>query len=133
VFLRGGLERRNDILTTAGVHKFVENGDTPAKIPTMEIEAIRRVIETKAYVEPHSFLRNGDWVMIKYGPLTGIEGILVQKKNWLRLVLSVEMLGKSVAVEVDSSAVERVCSPVRRRNVVAPFLRSARGGNAAGA
>jgi len=59
-------------------------------------------------VEPHPFLKCGDRVRIKSGPLEGIEGILVRKTRGFRLVLSVEMLSKSAAVEVDVSTVERL-------------------------
>jgi len=69
-------------------------------------------------VEPHPFLRCGDRVRVTCGPLEGIEGTLLRKKNALRLVLSVEMLMKSVAVEIDASMVERVSarnwSPIDR-------------------
>jgi hypothetical protein len=53
-------------------------------------------------------LKCGDWVRVKCGPLEGIQGILVRKRNLYRLVLSVEMLGKAAAVEVDAILVERV-------------------------
>jgi transcription antitermination factor NusG len=66
------------------------------------------MIESSLKVEPHPFLRCGDWVRVRSGPLEGIEGILVRKKNLFRLVLSVEMLQKSVAVEVGVTAVESV-------------------------
>ena len=108
VFLNGGLERRLDIMTTPGIHAFVTTAGQPAAIPPIEIEAIRRAVESSAHVEPHPFLRYGEWVRVKYGPLAGVQGILVRKKNLYRLVLSVEMLGKSVAVEVDACLVEGV-------------------------
>jgi transcription antitermination factor NusG len=47
-------------------------------------------------------------VRVKYGPIAGVEGVLLRKKNIARLVLSVEMLGKSAAVEVDATHVERI-------------------------
>ena len=59
-------------------------------------------------VEPHPFLKYGDWVRVKSGPLEGIEGILLRERNLFRLVLSEEMLQKAIAVEVDISMVERV-------------------------
>ncbi len=62
-------------------------------------------------VEPHPFLKRGDWVRVKSGPLQGLEGILVRKNNLFRLVLSVEALGRSAAVEVDVFMVERVSAP----------------------
>jgi len=114
VFLRGGLHRRVDVISTPGIHSFVESGGRPAAIPPAEIDAIRLVVETKAAgVEPHPFLRCGDWVRITSGALAGVEGILAQQKNIFRLVLSVEMLGKSVAVEVDSFAIERAGNRAR--------------------
>jgi len=108
LFLRGGLERRLDILTTPGIHNFVGSGGQPAVVPPAEIEAVRQVVERSVRIEPHPFLRCGDWVRVKCGPLEGIEGILVRKKNLSRLVLSVELLERSAAVEVDVTMVERI-------------------------
>jgi len=108
VFIWGGLDRRLDIVTTPGFYRFVALGNQPAVIPQAEIEAIRQALVQGSRVEPHPFLKSGDVVRIKSGPLEGIEGVLVRKKNSYRLVLSVELLQKSVAVEVDASMVERV-------------------------
>jgi transcription antitermination factor NusG len=108
VFLKSGLERRLDIITTPGIHDFVSTAGRPALIPAVEIEAIRRGVESGAYVEPHPLVNRGEWVRVRSGPLDGIEGILVRKKNVYRLVLSVEMLGKAAAVEVDATQVERI-------------------------
>jgi|SRR5438552_4468927 len=108
VFLHGQTQRRLDILTTPGIHSLLSVEGRPAPISDAEIDAIRQMIESKVAVEPYPFLKSGDWIRIKSGPLAGIEGILVRKKNQLRLVVSVELLQKSVAVEVDASAVERV-------------------------
>jgi transcription antitermination factor NusG len=132
VFLRGGLDRRLDIVTTPGIHAFVLSAGQPAAIPTVEIDAIRRGVESGAHVEPHPFLKTGEWVRVKYGPLEGIQGILMRKKSLYRLVLSVEMLGKAAAVEIDVTQVERlnlqpscghrrdyaVTSPVPERRIV---------------
>jgi transcription antitermination factor NusG len=108
LFLNGGLERRLDILTTPGIHALVSTAGSPNPIPPAEIEALRRTIESGASLEPHPFLKCGDLVRVKSGPLTGIQGILVRKKNLYRLILSVEMLGQSAAVEVDALLVERL-------------------------
>ena len=110
VFVRGGLERRLDILTTPGIYALVSSAGRPSPIPPVEIEAIRRAVESGAHIEPHPFLKSGDLVRIKCGPLVGIQGILVQKKNLYRLVLSVEMLGQAAVLEVDSLLVERLNS-----------------------
>src|SRR6184192_2670987 len=79
VFLKGGFERRLDILTTPGIHALVSTAGQPAEIPEAEIEGVRRAVESGASVEPHPLLKCGEWVRVKYGPLQGIEGILVQR------------------------------------------------------
>jgi transcription antitermination factor NusG len=108
VFIQGGLDRRLRVLNTPGVFGFVGWSGRAAAIPEEEIEAVLRMMESSLKVEPHPFLKCGDRVRVRAGPLEGIEGILVRKKNLFRLVLSVEMLQKSVAVEVDVTAVESV-------------------------
>lgn len=111
VFLRGGLDRRLQIIQTPGVHAIVGTAGRPGVIPEPEITAIRRAVDNSLRIAPHPFLECGDWVRIKSGPLFGLEGILVRKQDQFRLVLSVEMLARSVAVEVDASIVERVSKP----------------------
>lgn len=106
VFLRGGLDRRTKILSTPGVYFFVGNGGQPAAIQETEIEAIRIAVSSGLSVEPYPFLQCGDRVRVKAGPLTGIEGILIRRKGSFRLILSAELLQKSMAVEVDAFSVE---------------------------
>ena len=108
VFLRGGLERQLCIMTTPGIHMLIMSGSRPAAIPDEEICAVRQLVEKAKWVEPHPFLGSGDRVRVRSGPLMGVEGVLVRKKNLFRLVVSVEILGKSAATEVDASAVQRV-------------------------
>ena len=117
VFVRGVLERRLPVLTTPGVHMILNRGEKPATIPEDEIEAIRRSIEAQYRVEPHPFLQCGDRVRVVRGSLEGVEGILTRKKNLYRLVLSVDMLARSVAVEIDALDVV----PVVQRTVVDLF------------
>lgn len=106
VFVRGGLDRKLQIVTTPGVHMVLYSGERVATIPETEIEAIRKTVQGRYRVEPHPFLNCGARVRVVKGALEGVEGILLRKKNWCRLVLSVEMLAQSVAVEVNSSDVE---------------------------
>ena len=112
VFLHDRLERRLQIVMTPGVHSIVGRGGAPEPIPEFEIDAIKRVLASPCPVAPHPYLQTGDRVRVVRGPLEGIEGILLRKKNAFRLILSVEMLRKSVAVEVDAEMVE----PVKGRN-----------------
>ena len=83
-------------------------GGVAATIPDAEMDAIRRLVDNCASLEPHPFLRCGDRVRIRSGRLADIEGILVRKKNSLRLVLSAELLERSIAVEVDAEDVEPI-------------------------
>jgi transcription antitermination factor NusG len=106
VFLRSCFEQRWNFFATPGMHSLVMFGGSPAWVSELEIDAIRLAVESTFRVEPHPFLSCGDWVRIKSGPLAGLEGILVRKKGISRLILSLEPLGKSVAVEVDALSVQ---------------------------
>ena len=108
VFVRGGLNRRLQVVTTPGVHMILYYGETVAVIPEAEIVAIRKTVEGPFRIEPHPFLKCGERVRVIRGSLQGVEGVLVRKKNLLRLILSVDMLAQSVAVEIDASDVEPV-------------------------
>jgi transcription antitermination factor NusG len=124
VFLKGGIERRLHILTTPGIYGLVSSAGQPAAIPDIEIEAIRRVVESGTRVEAHPFLKCGNWVRVKCGPLTGIEGILVRKKNISRLVLSVEILGTAASIEVAAFQVEAVNAPRTKNSSSGPRVGS---------
>jgi transcription antitermination factor NusG len=112
VFLKGGLDRRQEIVTTPGMYAFVGPQNRAAVIPTEEIDAIRRAAESSVRIEPHPFLKCGDHVRVKAGPLEGVEGILTRKKNLYRLVLSVELLRQAVALEIDAHLVEKMSSQI---------------------
>lgn len=108
VFLRGDMDRQLPIVTTPGVHGMLATGGKLSGIPEEEIQAVRSVVENRVNVEPYPFLNCGDLVRVKSGVLKGLEGFLVRKKGQTRLVVSVSLLERSVAAEVDASTVERV-------------------------
>jgi transcription antitermination factor NusG len=108
VFVHSGLERRADVVSVPGIHTLVSFAGQPAPIPVEEIEVLRTAVRSGSPVEPYPFLKCGDRVRVKEGPLAGICGILVRKKSGWRLVLSVELLEQSASVEVDAWAVERI-------------------------
>lgn len=108
LFVRTDLSRKVDILRTAGVSWLVESGGCACQIPESDIQAINKIIRSPAEIEPHPYLKIGEWVRVRHGFLEGVEGILTRFKNQYRVVLTVEPLRKSVAVEVDLAAVERV-------------------------
>jgi transcription antitermination factor NusG len=107
LFFADGLDRRIDLLSTPGACAIVSFGNTPAIVPEEEISAIRLAAAGPQKMEPHPFLKQGQKVRVKSGPLSGIEGILQRRKDTFRLVLSVQLLGRSVAVQVEQCDIER--------------------------
>ncbi len=111
VFIRGGTDRQLQLLSTPGVFTIVGWGGHPAIIPDAQIEAVRQIVGSSVRVEPYPYLSCGDRVRVTSGALQGLEGILYRKKTKFRLVISMEMLGRSAAVEIDISCLERLAPP----------------------
>jgi transcription antitermination factor NusG len=107
VFVRMAARERVRILEVPGVLALVGAGRTPAPLPDFEIETLRSGVGQRR-VEPHPYLVIGERVRIKAGPMTGMEGVLVRKKNNFRVVLALDVIMRSVAVEVDAEDLERV-------------------------
>ena len=72
----------------------------PAPIPQLEMDAIRRAVESRHAIQPYLFAESGDRMHVTDGPMAAIEAVLVREKSLHCLVLSVELLQKSVAVEI---------------------------------
>ena len=127
VFVRSNLERRLRVLTTPGVRFVVMFAGRPAPIPDLEIDTIRKAVESRLRAQPHPFLRCGDWVRITSGPLADVDGILVRKKGSCRLILSAELLGRSIAVEIDAFSVKplprRLTTPLSSLAQSEPFAK----------
>jgi transcription antitermination factor NusG len=107
VFVRAEKSEWMNVLITPGVQMIVSCGGAPAVVPEEEIRAIQRLMQIGEFVEPHPFLKFGDRVRVKSGPLAGVEGFLVRKKNLYRLVVCIEILGKAASTEIDAVLVER--------------------------
>ncbi len=105
LFCRFDPQWRLPILKTPGVIQIVGNHREPTPVPEHEITAIQTLIATAVRNQPWPFLEVGDKVRIESGPLSGLEGFLVEFRGSHRLVLSVTLLQRSVAVELDSSVV----------------------------
>lgn len=101
VFCRLEVERRFPILTIPGVVHVVEIGNVPVPIDDAEIETIQNAIKADLKIEPWPFLESGERVRLNNGPLDGREGFLVNNPEPRRLVVSVAVLERSVAVEFD--------------------------------
>ena len=108
LFIREGMDRQLQIVSTPGVIRIVAWGGRPAIIPQSQLDAVRQIVESPFPIETHPFIQFGDRVRVKSGPLMGLEGILTRTKGVARLVVTVEMLGRSAAVEIDASSVESV-------------------------
>jgi transcription antitermination factor NusG len=108
LFCRVTPESSGRIVMTPGVIRFVGIGNSPLPIDDQEIDALRMVVESEFKVEPWPFLRVGQTVRIETGPLTGLTGLLVRVANQHRVVVSVSLLQRSVAVEIDSVSVTPV-------------------------
>lgn len=101
VFCRFDVKKRLPILTTPGVVSLVGFGTEPAAISDSEIEAIQSVLGSGLNAAPHPFLKEGQRIRVKCGALEGLEGILLKQKTEWRMVISVTMLQRSIAVEID--------------------------------
>jgi transcription antitermination factor NusG len=78
----------------------------PSPLPQEEIDALRASLASGVRAEPHPYLKVGRRVSVKAGPLAGLEGILVKKKNRARFVVSVELIQRAMAVEIDEADLE---------------------------
>jgi transcription antitermination factor NusG len=106
VFVRLALRERWPVLQLPGVARLVGFNGSPAALPESEVEALQRIAPTGLHVQPHRYLSAGRRVRVKAGPLAGIEGVLVRKKNGDRFVVSVDLIMRSVALEVDALDLE---------------------------
>jgi transcription antitermination factor NusG len=106
VFVHVSHEERVPVLQTSGVVDIVSVAGKPARLGEEEIERVRACGTHASLVEPHPFLRIGQRVRVKHGPFAGWEGILVEKQNCARLVITVEQIMKSVAINLHGADVE---------------------------
>src|ERR1700691_3808507 len=107
VFVKMAPDKRVRVLELPGVHSLVGVGRQPVPLPYEEIEALRRG-KHLLNAEPHPTLHAGEKVLIRKGPLEGNTGIVVRRKNSTRVVLTLDVIMKSISVEVDSQDLEAV-------------------------
>ena len=106
VFVHMDLKDRLRVLQLPSVVRFVSFGGHPAPLPDSEIEALSNGLASGIKAEPHPYLKVGQRVRVRSGPMVGAQGILVRRKDRFRLVLSIDLIMRSVAVEVDEADVE---------------------------
>jgi len=105
-FARFVADERIDILKIDGVVQIISNNGTLSSIPDVEIDSIRTLVESELAYDPVPFIKEGDMVKVTHGPLQGVVGRLVRKGAHARLLLSVDLIGQAVSVEVDASDVK---------------------------
>lgn len=100
-FCRFAMEERLKVLTTPGITSIVGVSKVPAPVDDQEIVSLRGLVASGFPLQPRPYLQAGQAVRIGSGPLCGVWGTLVREKDSLRVVVSVELLRRSVAVELD--------------------------------
>jgi transcription antitermination factor NusG len=108
VFVRLALQDRLQVLQVPGVAKLVGFNGTPAELPQEEIEALRASLAFGIRAEQHPYLKIGRRVRVRAGSFAGLEGILTRKKSGPRFVMSLDIIMRSVAVEIDEADLESV-------------------------
>jgi len=106
VFVRMALANRLRVLQLPGVVRLVSFRGQPAALPAEEIEALQDRLSRGLKIEPHPYLRAGRRVQVRSGPMQGLEGIIVRTKDRCRVVLSIDLIMRSVAVEVAEADLE---------------------------
>jgi transcription antitermination factor NusG len=124
VFVKIGRYDRVRVLELPGVHSIVGAGREPTPLPNEEIEALRRGLHSLD-AEPHPLLKSGEKVFIRKGPLGGLTGIVDRQKNSNRVILTLDLIMKSISVEVDEQDLE-VANPDQAPYGYAPSIVSSR-------
>jgi transcription antitermination factor NusG len=121
VFCRSAFSERLSVLRQAGVRWVVSFDRGPAPIPDSEILALRRALQSETAVDAWPFLPEGERVRIEQGALAGLEGTLVRDSTAWRVVISIQALQRSVAVQVDRDMICVMKKPVAVRGRVETF------------
>jgi transcription antitermination factor NusG len=111
VFVRLALCDRMRVLQVPGVARLVGFNGLPCALPDSEIEALKAGLTSGVRAEPHPYLTVGRRVRVRAGALEGLEGFLVRRKNSARFVISLDLIKRSVAVEVDAGGLEAIGRP----------------------
>jgi transcription antitermination factor NusG len=111
VFVRLALKDRLQLLQVPGVVRLVGFNGTPTPLADEEVARLQRALAHGVCAEPHPYIAVGRRALITNGPFAGCEGILTRQKRSLRVVLSLDLIQRSIRVEVDATAVEPMLTP----------------------
>ena len=109
IFVQLQPDDHGPLMRLPGVLSTVGNAAGPVAIQDSEMEMLRRIMDCKA-IEPHAYITAGDKVRVKEGPLQGIVGVVLRKANGLRFIVTLDLIGKSVALDIESSALEVIAT-----------------------
>lgn len=116
VFVRIALRDRLRVLEIPSIVRLVGGSGRPTALPRSEVEALREGLAQRLRAEPHPFLTVGRRVRVRQGPLAGLEGILVRRRGRSRFVLSVDLIQRSIIVDLDAADLEPLAiTPTRPR------------------
>jgi transcription antitermination factor NusG len=115
VFCRFDYENRQPVVMITGVTQVVGTGKVAVPIADAEIKALQVAVSSGIPAQPWPYLRTGEYVQINYGHLTGLQGILVNFKGNHRVVLSVTLLQRSLALEVELDWLSPLAEPRQHR------------------
>ena len=110
VFVRISRPERTAVLSTPGVFSIVGSGPNSWELPEREIEALRQGVALRR-VQPHEYLVVGERARVSSGIFEGLEGVIVRKKNNLHIVLTLDQIMRSVAIEVSAEELELLSHP----------------------
>jgi transcription antitermination factor NusG len=116
VFARLDINRRLPVLMISGVIQIIGAGNTPESVDDSELEAIKRLVASGFPVAPWPYPREGEPVLVERGPLAGVEGTLLRRKGRDNLVVSVSLLQRSVAAEVERDSLRPIEAFSRARS-----------------
>jgi transcription antitermination factor NusG len=108
VFVQIVPQDRVRVLSVPGIVSIVSFNGHPAVVPDSQIEFLNRAI-TLGQAHPHTYLRSGRRVRVTAGPLVGLEGIVVEVKNHVKVVVSFEWMCRSVAISLDPAEIQTLC------------------------
>lgn len=103
VFVRIPLSQKLPVLQTPGVVQILSEGNKPVPIPEEQIDSIQKLVDSRLRYDPYPYLKEGTQVSVIRGPLQGVTGILLKKRKQHLLVLSVDLIQQSAALQVDIS------------------------------
>jgi transcription termination/antitermination protein NusG len=107
LFVHMPIKERWTVLNTVGAVRFIgKSAAEPIEVPEKELLTVRQFIESEIQVDPFPYLKEGQRVYVRSGPFKGTEGFVVRKDRHCRLVISLDVMMKSMSVVIDEACIE---------------------------